>query len=59
VELDPGKAAMWYKRAADLGNSYGMMDLALLYSQGKGVQRDDVAAVALNGKAVSLATPWP
>ena len=45
---------MWYRRAADLGNAFGMMDLALLYAQGKGVQRDDAAAVALNRKAASL-----
>jgi len=31
-----------------------MMDLALLYAYGKGVRRDDVTAVALNRKAVSL-----
>ena len=45
---------MWYRRAADLGNAFGMVDLALLYSQGKGVQKDEATAVALNRKAASL-----
>jgi TPR repeat protein len=31
-----------------------MTGLALLYVQGRGRQRDDVAAVVLNRKAVSL-----
>ena len=45
---------MLYKRAADLGNAFGMVDLALLHVQGKGVEKDEPAAVALNRKAASL-----
>src|SRR5262249_30145971 len=38
VQADHTKAAMWYKRAADLGNTYGMVNLGFVYQQGKGVE---------------------
>jgi hypothetical protein len=40
---------MWYKRAADLGNTPGMVNLGWLYEWGKGVELDA-------GKAASLPT---
>ena len=45
---------MWYRRAADLGNALGMVDPGLLYAQGRGVERNEVAAVALYRRAVNL-----
>jgi TPR repeat protein len=45
---------MWYKRAADLGNSIAMADLALLHIQGKGVEKSESAAAALLRKAADL-----
>jgi TPR repeat protein len=51
VQVDLNKAAMWYKRAADLGDSSGMVNLGYLHQQGKGVEQDDVAAVNLYRRA--------
>ncbi len=41
---DPAAAARWYRKAADAGNGYGQMNLALLYVSGLGVERDPVQA---------------
>ena len=48
---------MWYKRAADLGNSSGMVNLGYLHQQGKGVEQDDVAAVNLYRRAADDGNP--
>uniref|UniRef100_A0AC35FRV4 MYND-type domain-containing protein n=1 Tax=Panagrolaimus sp. PS1159 TaxID=55785 RepID=A0AC35FRV4_9BILA len=40
VPQDFKKAAEFYDKAANLGNSEGMFNLGLLYKQGKGVKRD-------------------
>jgi len=50
---DPVKAAFWYKRAADLGNSAGMVNLGFMHQQGKGVERNDITAVALYRRAAA------
>ena len=40
VQADVSKAAMWYNRAADLGNSAGMVNIGWLHEYGKGVELD-------------------
>jgi TPR repeat protein len=47
------KAAALYRRAADLNNAAGMVNLALLHVQGKGVEKDEPAAIALYRKALT------
>ena len=54
---DPVKAAFWYKRAADLGNSAGMVNLGFMHQQGKGVERNDIAAVGLYRRAAAEGNP--
>ena len=57
VQVDLAKAAMWYKRAADLGDSSGMVNLGYLHQQGKGVEQNDVAAVNLYRRAADEGNP--
>src|SRR5262249_12843429 len=37
---DQAKAAQWYRRSGELGDAWGSRNLALCYSQGRGVPRD-------------------
>jgi TPR repeat protein len=50
---DPVKAAFWYQRAAALGNAAGMVNLGFMHQQGKGVERNDITAVALYRQAAA------
>ncbi len=49
----------WYQRAADLGNADAMYSLAVMYSHGRGVQRDPVAAGKWRRKADSAVMGIP
>jgi TPR repeat protein len=53
IATDYGKAAFWYRRAAELGNSAGMVNLGYLYARGKGVEQNDGLAVAWYRRAVT------
>ena len=55
VQRDDSKAARHYLAAATGGVPRAMFDLAVLYARGRGVLKDDVAAVA-TGWTVSA--PW-
>ena len=54
VQTDLSRAAMWYKRAADLGNSAGMLNLGWLYEYGKGVETDATKAAMWYRRAADL-----
>lgn len=54
INEDYRQAAEWYKKAADQGNSAGMIHLAELYRNGKGLPRDMEASVDLYRKAAEL-----
>jgi hypothetical protein len=43
-KLDFSEAAMWVRRAAELGYARAQLDLGYLYEQGKGVPLDHIAA---------------
>ena len=51
VEADDVKAFEWYKRAAQKHDLLGMLELGLLYGEGRGVERDDSKSFALLRKA--------
>ncbi|MCA3247044.1 MAG: sel1 repeat family protein [Azospirillum sp.] len=44
VPADPGLAARWFARAADLGHAEAKLNLALMLDAGDGIPRDRVAA---------------
>ena len=44
VPLDETQAALWYRRAADQGQSFAQFQLGLLYDKGHGVPQDVVEA---------------
>ena len=54
---DPIKAALWYKRAADLGSSAGMVNLGFMHQLGKGVEKNDITAVGLYRRAAAEGNP--
>ena len=39
------QALKWYQKAAEAGDAVGMTDLAVLYSDGKGVTQDPAKAL--------------
>ncbi len=51
VEKDDAKAAELYRKAADAGNSRGLVALGILYANGRGVEKDDAKAAELYRKA--------
>lgn len=53
VEQDPAKAAYWYRKEAELGESEGAFNLGLLYAKGFGVERDFEQAAEWMEKAVA------
>jgi uncharacterized protein len=57
---DDAEAAIWFRRAADLRNSYGMTNLARFMWNGRGgLALDRPAAVALWRRAIYQdANPW-
>ena len=42
---DPAQAMQWYRRAADVGNGKGMMEIGSLYASGSGVEKDSAEAL--------------
>jgi hypothetical protein len=53
LPCDPTQAAAWYRRAADLGNREGMLNLGKMYHAGTGVPRDEWQAVRWYCKAAA------
>ena len=45
VIRDDAEAAIWYRRAAEQGNTYAQTFLGLMYANGKGVPENDAEAV--------------
>jgi TPR repeat protein len=56
VEKDQAQAAAWYKRAADAGSAFGMLQLGACYENGEGVAKDPDQAAALYDKAFRTAS---
>lgn len=56
-EGDLREAAELFGRAADVGDAYAMLNLAMLYGQGRGVGRDPVRALALTRAAAEARLP--
>ncbi|KAI8617521.1 hypothetical protein BC830DRAFT_94148 [Chytriomyces sp. MP71] len=54
---DVVQAAMWYKKASDLGHSRACNNLGELYMTGRGVQRNDVTGFALFRRAAMAGLP--
>ncbi|MFZ0423443.1 MAG: hypothetical protein WAL80_11250 [Xanthobacteraceae bacterium] len=48
---DYAEAMRWYRKAADLDNSFAMYEISKLYSSGSGVTRDDAEAMRWRNKA--------
>lgn len=46
-KLDPAKAAYWYSKAADHGNTAAMGNLGMAYIQGEGVNRNEQKGLGL------------
>ena len=44
VIRDDAEAAIWYRRAAEQGNTYAQTFLGLMYANGEGVLKDSVLA---------------
>ena len=51
------QAAIWYQRAADLGDAQGLYNLGLAYAQGEGVAQDVVKAHMLLNVAAARFPP--
>ena len=54
---DYTQAALWYRKAADQGNTVAQVHLADLYRDGRGVTRDPAQAVTWYRKAAELGDP--
>ena len=54
VAVDHGRAADWYKRAADQNYSPAVQELGYMYEQGLGVQKDPMLALNLQRQAAGL-----
>jgi uncharacterized protein len=54
VDKNYTQAVTWYRKAAELGNAYGMNNLGSMYSNGRGVSQDDKQAVTWYRKAAEL-----
>ena len=51
VDKDPGKALMWLKKVADLGDANAQLAIGEMYADGDGLSRDDAQAVTWFQKA--------
>jgi hypothetical protein len=51
------EAVNWYRKAADKGQVYAMLNLGWMYANGRGVARDDSEAVKWCRKAADLGEP--
>jgi TPR repeat protein/mono/diheme cytochrome c family protein len=56
VQKDQIQAVAWYKRAADAGSAFGMLQLGVCYENGEGVEKDADQAAALYAKAFRTAS---
>jgi TPR repeat protein len=54
VAAENAKAAQWFRKAADGGNTSGMVSLGLLYYGNAGVPQDESQAAAWHRKAADL-----
>ena len=54
VEVDYGRAAEWYQRAADQNYTSAIQELGYLYERGLGVRQDSMLALNLQRKAAGL-----
>jgi Caspase domain/Sel1 repeat len=54
VAVDYGRAADWYKRAADQNYSPAVQELGYMYEHGLGVQKDPMLALNLQRQAAGL-----
>jgi hypothetical protein len=54
LAADYAQAALWYRKAADQGNTVAQIHLADLYRDGRGVTRDPAQAAAWYRKAAEL-----
>lgn len=54
VATDYGRAADWYRRAADQNYSPAVQELGYMYEQGLGVQKDTMLALNMQRKAAGL-----
>ncbi len=54
IKKDPAKAFYWFKRGAELGDSYSCSNLGILYLNGRGVNISNKKAFESFKKAVSL-----
>ncbi len=57
VSRDPGKAAKWHRKAAELGSVRGAYELALDYTRGFGVKADEVEAFRWFQRAAEQGMP--
>jgi Sel1 repeat len=57
LAADYAQAALWYRKAADQGNTMAQVHLADLYRDGRGVTRDPAQAAAWYRKAAELGDP--
>lgn len=57
IEADYRRAAEWYGKAAAQNDPAGLMRMAALYRDGKGVERNRETAAALYRKAAELGDP--
>jgi TPR repeat protein len=53
VKEDYERAAFWYRRAAEKGNSSAMFNLGRMYERGRGVGQDIAKAKELYQKAAA------
>ena len=54
VEQDYAKAAEWFTKAADLGNTTAMNNLGYMYASGEGVEQDGAKAIEWYTKVADL-----
>ncbi|KAI8809481.1 hypothetical protein BJ742DRAFT_225661 [Cladochytrium replicatum] len=54
VERDKGLAAMWYGKAAELGNPKGMFNIGICYANGFGVNQNYALAIEWYAKAAEM-----
>ena len=56
IPKDEAKAASWYRKAADQGDSKAQFALGIMYANGQGVPKDEVEAVRWYRKAAERGT---
>lgn len=51
--MDKGKAAEWYRKAADQGHAEAQFKLGKMYATGNGVEKDEGKAAEWHRKAAA------